>query len=118
VLKNKAHKTRMSKEKKRYREQRRSLKFTNIVEENPESGDRDILSIPSNLDHLINFLIFDSTCSYHTKPSKDWLDTYKLINSGFVLMGNDNPYKFVEIRISKLKCLMVLLKIYVMLDVY
>jgi hypothetical protein len=90
----------------------------NVVEEDVESDDRDMLFIPSNLDHLINSWIFDSTCSYHTKPSKDWLDTYKLVNSGSILIGNDNPYKFVGIRISKLKCLMVLLELYVMLDVY
>ena len=88
------------------------------MEENPENNDRDMLSIPSNLDHLIIFWVFDSICSYHIKPSKDWLDTYKLINYGCVLMGNDNPYKFIGIRISKLKCLIVLLEFYMMLDVY
>ena len=31
----------------------------------------------------------DSACSYHMTPNKDWFDTYKLVNSGFILMGND-----------------------------
>ena len=31
----------------------------------------------------------DSTCSYHMTPNKDWFDTCRLVNSGFVLMGND-----------------------------
>lgn len=47
----------MSKEKKErdIENKERSLKFTNVVEENPENDDRDMLSIPSNLDHLIIF---------------------------------------------------------------
>ena len=31
----------------------------------------------------------DSACSYHMAPDKDWFDTYKLVNSGFIPMGND-----------------------------
>ena len=31
----------------------------------------------------------DSACSFHMIPNKDWFDTYRLVNSGYVLMGND-----------------------------
>ena len=38
----------------------------------------------------------DSACSYHMTPNKDWFDTYKLINSSFVLMGNDASCRVVK----------------------
>ena len=31
----------------------------------------------------------DSACSYNVTPNKDWFDTYRLVNSSYVLMGND-----------------------------
>ena len=48
-----------------------------------------MLSVSSNGDHLIDSWIIDSTCSYHITPNKHWFDTYKLVNSGSILMGND-----------------------------
>jgi hypothetical protein len=53
----------------------------NVVEENLESGDKDMLSISSISDHPINSWILYSVCSYHMTPNKDWLDNYKLVNS-------------------------------------
>ena len=56
-----------------------------------------MLSISSGLDHFTNSWILDSTCSFHVTPNKDWFDTYKLVNSGSVLMGNDASCKVVGI---------------------
>ena len=59
----------------------------NVVEEgDSESGDGDMFSVSSNRDHLIDSWI---ASSYHVMPNKDWFDTYRLVNSGSVLMGND-----------------------------
>ena len=35
---------------------------------------------------MTNSWIMDSACSYHMTPNKDWFDTYRLVNYGFVLM--------------------------------
>ena len=45
----------------------------------------------------------DSACSYHMKPNKDWFETYKFVNYGFVLMGNDascRVFGMVNIRVK------------------
>ena len=41
--------------------------------------------------------------SYHITPNKYWLNNYRLINSGFVLIGNDDSYKVIRIRNIKIK---------------
>ena len=41
--------------------------------------------------------ILDSTCSYHMTPNKDYFDTYRLVNFGSILMGNDASCKVVGI---------------------
>ena len=70
-----------------------SSKSTNVVaEEDLESGDGDMLSVSSN-----------SACSYHMTPNKDWFNTYKLVNSGSVLMGNDASCKVVGIGNVRIK---------------
>ena len=91
----------------------------NVVEEgDSKSGDGDMLSISSNRDHLTNSWIKDSTCSYHMTPNKDWFDTYRLVNSGYVLMRNDASCRVVGMGISELRCLMVSLERCVMLDMF
>lgn len=42
---------------------------------------------------ITDYWILDQTCSYHMTPNKDQLDTYKLVNSSFVLMNNNDPCK-------------------------
>ena len=67
-----------------------SLKFANVIEEgDSKSGDSDMLSVSSSRDHLTDSWIMDSTCSYDMMPNKDWFNTYRLVNSSYVLMGND-----------------------------
>ena len=75
-----------------------SSKFANVVaKEDSESGDGDMLSISSSSDHLIDSWILDSACSYHMTPNKDWFNTYKSVNSGSILMGNDASCKVAGI---------------------
>ena len=45
----------------------------------------------------------DSACSYRIKPIKDWFETYKLVNSGSVLMGNDASCKVVRMGNIRVK---------------
>ena len=45
----------------------------------------------------------DSTCSYHMTPKKDWFDTYRLVNYGYVLMGNDVSCRVVKVKNIKVK---------------
>ena len=81
-----------------------SSKSTNVVaEEDLESGDGDMLSVSSSSDHFTNSWILDSACSYHMTPNKDWFNTYKLVNSGSVLMGNDASCKVVGIGNVRIK---------------
>ena len=45
----------------------------------------------------------DSTCSYYITPNKDWFDIYRLVNSGFALMGNDASCRVVGMRNIRVK---------------
>ena len=45
----------------------------------------------------------DSTCSYHMTPTKDWFDTYRLVNSSSVMMGNEALCKVVRIGNIRVK---------------
>ncbi|GJW73497.1 hypothetical protein Tco_0132867 [Tanacetum coccineum] len=40
--------------------------------------------------------IFDSACSFHMCPNRDWFVTYKEFDGGHVFMGNDSPCKVVS----------------------
>ena len=62
-----------------------------------------MLSVSSSLDHLTDSWIMDSPCSYHMTPNKDCFDTYRLVNSGYVLMGNDASYRVFEIGNIRVK---------------
>ena len=62
-----------------------------------------MLSISSNSYHLTHSWILDSTCSYHTTPNKDWFNTYRSVNFGSVMMGNDISWKVARIGNIKIK---------------
>ena len=47
--------------------------------------------------------ILDSGCSYHMCPNRDWFITYREINGGSVLMGNNVACKTVGIGTVKIK---------------
>ena len=76
-----------------------SSKSANVVEEGGlESGDGDMLSVSSSCVHLTDSWIMNSTCSYHMMPHKHWFNTYRLVNSGYVMMGNDASCRIVGIE--------------------
>ena len=70
-----------------------SSKSTNVIEGDSESGDGDMISVSSSQHHLTDSWIMDSACSYDI--NEDWFDTYMLVNSGSVLMGNDASCRVV-----------------------
>ena len=45
----------------------------------------------------------DSTCSYHMVLNEDWYDTYRLVNSGSVLMDNDASCRVTRMGNIKVK---------------
>ena len=63
----------------------------------------DMLFVSSSANRLIDSWVLDSVCSFHVTPHKDWFNTYKLVNCGSVLMGNDATCKVVGIGIIKIK---------------
>ena len=78
-------------------------KSANIVQEDSESSDGDMLSVSSSQDHLADSWILDSACSYHMTPNKEWFHTYRAVDSGSVLMGNDASCKVTGIGNIKIK---------------
>lgn len=92
------------KKKRRDTENKESTsKSANVVEQDSKSGIGDMLSVSSSSGHLTDSWLLNSACSYHMTPNKDWLDTYKLVNSCSILIGNDNPCKVVWIGNIKIK---------------
>ena len=47
--------------------------------------------------------ILDSTCYFRVIPNKDWFNIYRLINYGFVSIGNDASCKVIGIWNIKIK---------------
>ena len=66
-------------------------------------SDEDMLFVSSSANRLIDSWVLDSACSFHMTPHKDWFNTYKSVNYGFVLMGNDATCKVVGIGTIKIK---------------
>ena len=75
----------------------------NVVEDNSDNVDGNMLSIASNLEHLVDSWILDSTCSFHVTLNRDWFDTYRLVNSGIITMGNVTHCKIIGIGNSRIK---------------
>ena len=69
----------------------------NVVQEDSDHSDGDMLSVLSATDRFTDDWILDSGCSYHMRPHKDWFVTYRSVNCGNVLMGNDASCKVVGI---------------------
>ncbi|KAE8683204.1 hypothetical protein F3Y22_tig00111213pilonHSYRG00462 [Hibiscus syriacus] len=55
----------------------------------------DMLSISTT--QLTDAWILDSGCSYHITPNREWFSTYRLVNSGFVYLGDDRCCNIVGI---------------------
>ena len=70
----------------------------NVVEEgDSKSGDGYMVLVSSSRDHITDSWIMDSACSYHMTSNKDRFDTYRLVNSSFVLIDNDVSCRVVII---------------------
>ena len=59
--------------------------------------------VSSNVDRLINSCALDLACSFHVTPHRDWLDTYRLVNCGSILMENNLVCKVVGTTTIKVK---------------
>ena len=66
-------------------------------------SDGDMLSVSSNANRLIDSWVLDSAFSFHVTLHRDWFDTYKSVNCGSVLMGNDATCKVVGIGTIKIE---------------
>jgi hypothetical protein len=65
-----------------------SLKFANIVEDNSDDTDSDMPFLASNSEHPMDSWIMYFACVFHMTSNTDRFDTYRLVNSGIVTMGN------------------------------
>jgi len=73
----------------------------NPVESCPNMID-ELFSI-SNVSKYYDEWILDSGASHHTFPKKNWLTSYQAVDSGVVLMGNDNSCKTIGVGSVKIK---------------
>jgi hypothetical protein len=80
-----------------------SSKSANVVEDNSDDADGDMLSVASTSEHPVDSWILDSACSFHVTPNRDWFDTYKLVNSSIVTMGNGAHCKITGIGNIRIK---------------
>ncbi|KAG8501537.1 hypothetical protein CXB51_004025 [Gossypium anomalum] len=47
--------------------------------------------------------IFDSGCTFHMSPNRDWFTTYETVSEGVVLMGNNTSCKIACVGIIRVK---------------
>jgi hypothetical protein len=73
------------------------------LEDNSDDANGDMLSVSSNSEHLVDFWILDSMCSFHMTSNRDWFDNYKLVNFGIVTMGNGAHCKIIGTGNIKIK---------------
>jgi hypothetical protein len=62
-----------------------------------------MLSVSSSTDGLNNSWLLDSACSFHVTPQRNWFDTYRSVNCGYVQMGNDTTYTIIGMGTIKIK---------------
>jgi hypothetical protein len=73
------------------------------MEDNSDNDDGDMLFVASNSEHHVDSWIMDSAYTFHVTSNKDWYDTYKLVISGIVTMGNDTYFKITSIGNIRIK---------------
>ncbi|KAE8705298.1 Mitogen-activated protein kinase kinase kinase YODA [Hibiscus syriacus] len=79
-----------------------SSKSVNVVEDdNSDCSEGDMLSISTT--QLTDEWIFDSGCSYHITPNREWFSTYRSVNSGSVYLGDDRCCNIVGIGDVRIK---------------
>lgn len=74
-----------------------------MVEDRSNESYANVLAITSSMNYFNNSWILDLSCSCHMCLSRDWFDTYEPFNHGFILMGNNAPYKTIGIETIKFK---------------
>jgi hypothetical protein len=73
------------------------------VEDNSDDVDGDMLFVASNSKFPMDSWTLDSVYSFHVMPNRDWFDTYMLVNSSIVIMGDGAHYKFTDIDNIRIK---------------
>ena len=63
----------------------------------------DLLLVSSGNNVLLEYLVLDSTCSYHMTPKKKCFDMYKPYNGGMVYVGNNATCPVIGIGTVKIK---------------
>lgn len=87
------------------------FKKKKFEEKGNHSGDVDLVSECDKRAQLIfvsekkvsDEWVFNSGCTFHMCPHKNWLTSYRESNGGRVLLGNNKAYKVTEIGEIKLK---------------
>jgi hypothetical protein len=65
--------------------------------------DSDMLSVSSSTDDSNNSWLLDSACSFHVTLHRNWFDTYRSVNCGFVGLGNDATCTIIGMGTIKVK---------------
>ena len=68
-----------------------------------ECLDRGYLFVATNPYRSKDDWILDSRCTYHMSLSRNWFFTYRTIEGGVVLMGNDSQSKAIGIGTIELR---------------
>ena len=68
-----------------------------------ECSDHSYVFVTTNLCRSQDNWILDSGYTYHMSPNRNWFSTYKSVEGGVVLMGNDTQSKTIGIGKIKTK---------------
>jgi len=68
-----------------------------------DGSDHTVLSVSDSVDYSHDAWILDSGCSYHMCPNKDLFASYRSINGGTVLIGNNVARKTVGIGTVRIR---------------
>lgn len=73
------------------------------MEESSDDCDGDMLSVSTDAEHGVDSWILDSACSFHMSSNREWFNTYRSVDCGTVLMGNDATCKVIGIGTMKIR---------------
>jgi hypothetical protein len=74
-----------------------------MMEDDSDVADGDMLFVASTSEHLVDYWLLVSTCSFHVTSNRFWFDSYKSVNSGIVTMGNGAHCKIIGIRSIRIR---------------
>ncbi|KAG8477605.1 hypothetical protein CXB51_030323 [Gossypium anomalum] len=66
-------------------------------------SDGELLVASVNDSKVSEEWIFDSGCTFHMSPNRDWFTTYETVSEGVVLMGNNASCKIAGVGTIKVK---------------